>query len=309
MAAEAADWEKLTPERLIPAVGHIRKAFDTGIWNSSEITKYFCYVALHPQGPPPSPLRSFEPAFDNYRKIVGPAATRQFDDLAKMRTLPSLFRAYLDLFRSGCEIAVRDEFDQILRIGLANVSALKIHPVEWAKLHLQLLIRGSAHLVSSWIKQVCDQQDYSKALEKPPDIEEVIYWTSWRAPRLIHMQPSGNTPYDAPTAWAREGEATTRQLLDSLSQHFIEFVQIYLDEVFGKPNRAWAMLRILAEHDGIIRDGRQTQSAWSVVEKRIQEIRKLLQKHFGISSAPVPFIEGTGYQTRFKIGCKQSFDS
>jgi hypothetical protein len=76
-----------------------------------------------------------------------------------------------------------------------------------------------------------------------------------------------------------------------------------------KPNRAWALLRILAEHEGVIRDGGQTQSAWSQVEKRIQEIRKALQKHFRIATSPISFIHGTGYQTRFKIGCKRSFDT
>jgi hypothetical protein len=75
-----------------------------------------------------------------------------------------------------------------------------------------------------------------------------------------------------------------------------------------KPNQAWVTLRAMAEQDGIIRDGAKTSAAWPRVEKRIQEIRRVLRKHFGIADDPIPFIEGTGYQARFKkIGCSPSF--
>jgi hypothetical protein len=75
----------------------------------------------------------------------------------------------------------------------------------------------------------------------------------------------------------------------------------------GKPNRAWVTLRVMAEQNGIIRDGAKMNAEWSRVEKRIQEIRKVLRGHFGIAADPIPFVEGTGYQTRFKIGCSPSF--
>ena len=75
----------------------------------------------------------------------------------------------------------------------------------------------------------------------------------------------------------------------------------------GKPNQAWLTLRALAEEHGIIRDAKTTGSAWRKVEKRMQEIRKALRKHFDISSDPVPFVQGTGYQACFKIGCGPSF--
>jgi hypothetical protein len=77
----------------------------------------------------------------------------------------------------------------------------------------------------------------------------------------------------------------------------------------GKPNRSWSFLRALAKYDGIIRDARNMSEDWSKVEKRIQEIRRRLRKHFGISSDPVPFIEGTGYRALFKIRRSRSFDT
>ena len=66
-------------------------------------------------------------------------------------------------------------------------------------------------------------------------------------------------------------------------------------------------LRAMAEENGIIRNGAKTGVVWPKVEKRIQEIRKVLRKHFGITADPIPFVEGTGYQACFKIGCSPSF--
>lgn len=76
-----------------------------------------------------------------------------------------------------------------------------------------------------------------------------------------------------------------------------------------KPNQAWVTLRAMAEQNGIIRDGVKTGAAWPKVEKRMQEIRKVLRKHFKIDADPIPFVQGTGYQARFKIGCGPSFDT
>jgi hypothetical protein len=73
------------------------------------------------------------------------------------------------------------------------------------------------------------------------------------------------------------------------------------------PNRAWETLRRLAELRGVIRDGTEGRLPWPKVEKRVQEIRKVLRKHFSISTDPVPFVEGTGYHARFKIGCGISY--
>ncbi len=73
------------------------------------------------------------------------------------------------------------------------------------------------------------------------------------------------------------------------------------------PNRAWETLRRLAELRGIIRDGTQARLPWPKLEKRVQEIRTVFRKHFGISSDPIPFVEHTGYQARFKICCGPSY--
>lgn len=77
----------------------------------------------------------------------------------------------------------------------------------------------------------------------------------------------------------------------------------------GKPNFAWETLRTMAREGGIIRDGAKVTAEWPKVEKRIQEIRKVLRKHFGITADPIPFVQGTGYRALFKIGCSRSFDT
>jgi hypothetical protein len=76
----------------------------------------------------------------------------------------------------------------------------------------------------------------------------------------------------------------------------------------GKPNRAWEALRVLAARRGIIGDAAAV-GKWPKFEKRVQEIRKVLRKHFLISADPIPFVEGTGYQALFKISCRPSFDT
>lgn len=81
----------------------------------------------------------------------------------------------------------------------------------------------------------------------------------------------------------------------------------FADRRNGKPNRAWLTLRHLAEAGGTVREAAGTGRNWAKVEKQIQEIRKVLRQHFGISADPIPFVEGTGYRTCFKIGCSPSF--
>jgi hypothetical protein len=85
----------------------------------------------------------------------------------------------------------------------------------------------------------------------------------------------------------------------------------FVDRRTGNPNRAWSMLLTLAKERGIIRDHRSSGQTWPQIEKRIQEIRKTLREYFHLSADtadPIPYVPGTGYQARFKIGCGPSFN-
>jgi len=75
----------------------------------------------------------------------------------------------------------------------------------------------------------------------------------------------------------------------------------------GNPNAAWIALRRIAELNGTVRSHVEARYEWPKFEKRVQEIRRVLRKHFDISSDPIPYVEGNGYRTRFKISCAPSF--
>jgi UvrD/REP helicase N-terminal domain len=88
------------------------------------------------------------------------------------------------------------------------------------------------------------------------------------------------------------------------------------DRRSGKPNRAWYMLRALAEHNGAISEPVVTDKdlKWSQVEKRMEEIRKLFQRHFRLTSSPIIFVpkeeqQPSEYQALFKITCGPSFNT
>jgi len=77
----------------------------------------------------------------------------------------------------------------------------------------------------------------------------------------------------------------------------------------GKPKSAWTVLLALAVSKGTLRDvkGRVDRSK---VEKRIEEIRRVLRGHFGISADPLPPVKGmSGWVARFKIGLGPSYDT
>jgi hypothetical protein len=102
-----------------------------------------------------------------------------------------------------------------------------------------------------------------------------------------------------------------------LSDHRIQITEPSLNETLNysemgfedhrkkTPKAAWKTLQELAESKGTIRTG----SNWSKVEKRMQEIRKVFREHFGLSDDPLPFVRGTGYRARSKIGCGPSYQT
>jgi hypothetical protein len=67
----------------------------------------------------------------------------------------------------------------------------------------------------------------------------------------------------------------------------------------GKPNAAWGVLRVLASNDGMIPV--TAISGQQDIQKRAQEIRKVLCAQFGLSEDPIPFRDGIGYVAAFKI--------
>ena len=227
------DWEAITPAALTAPVEHIRKMFDEGVWKCSQITEKLCFAELHPNDKQVD-LDPYESAFADYRKIIGPVAAQQFDREHHVGTPAAIFHAFLRVMAAGIHSEVRRVFHDLLQIGVAHSARLNEHPVEWAKAHLELLIKGNRHVVKLWIKSVCDKQDYAKAGRTEQEYEDFIFWKDWRAPKLIYMQPSGNLRYELSTAWNREDEAMTEKLLESLSSRCIQFLCFDLDKLAGQ---------------------------------------------------------------------------
>ena len=67
----------------------------------------------------------------------------------------------------------------------------------------------------------------------------------------------------------------------------------------GKPNAAWHVLHTLAANNGISPD--KVISGQQAIQKRMQQIRKVLGAQFGLPENPIRFVDGTGYVTSFKI--------
>jgi hypothetical protein len=288
MTADPADWEKITPRHLLPAVEYIRTTFETGHWKCSTITTKLGHAALHSQVSDLASHSPYQVAFEVYRQMISRTAETEFDSLLQLRTPPAVFRAYFDAYYEGLHVNVRDQFNQMLKVGLANSEALKIHPVEWAKSQLKFLVNGHVRSVERWIKEVCDTQEVPDPELIANEFEELVFWRKWRAPRLIHMQPAGNTSYEAATAWAREDEPRTRQLLYGRSRRFIEFLEIGLDKLAGDAHVRVAQTREYAqvqqqggtaESPSIIQSSQTEQQNQVADRNRGTESRALMSKY------------------------------
>jgi len=222
-----------TPENLRPAIKALATTLDTDVWKCGEATEYLAYAALHPSVTPMKTLTEYEQPLSVLKQLVGRNAAHEFDSMLQKRTEPAIFRAYLNLFRRGVEFFTTQQFAELLKIAQANEAELEERPVEWAKFQATEMISGQRHKVESWVISVCDGRELGPV---PADREKFLDYcrrTDWRAPKLIHMQPSGNTPYDPMQAWSREDEAQTERLRDSLAKDFLLFVEIHLKKIGG----------------------------------------------------------------------------
>jgi hypothetical protein len=73
----------------------------------------------------------------------------------------------------------------------------------------------------------------------------------------------------------------------------------------GRPKAAWETLRALAESGGVVASTR-TAADWPRLEKRVQELRRVLQAVFKVPDDPIPYRDGA-YRTRFTIRVGSSY--
>jgi hypothetical protein len=72
----------------------------------------------------------------------------------------------------------------------------------------------------------------------------------------------------------------------------------FQDRRTGNPNGAWRLLRTLEVGKGVLPEEARIGKIWVATEKRIERARKELQKRFGLSDDPLPYIKSLGYQAR-----------
>ena len=115
----------------------------------------------------------------------------------------------------------------MFEVAEARRDLLHTHSIEWTKRQVEILISGVKSAIRVWIKSVCDNPKSS--LEELND--DSIFWGSWRAPCLIHMQPAGNSRYDEATAWAREELIRSEEILEGRAERLATFLRIELNEI------------------------------------------------------------------------------
>jgi hypothetical protein len=301
---QSSDWKSITPERLILPIARVRATFKR---ETSELNR-----------------GDSKQSFERWAESLAEVACATFRRL-------------------------------LFRIALPKAVAQRFEPVEWASVHVRILIREELDRLQA--ESLLDQQmartvetlvtkEVDGAVEAARVRAEIRDWRESQPATLVEQlppafkrllqlgeafsgsatviptetEPQGVTEDDMPTQSSNAGVATW----DTIEISFLsdERVQIrhgtisetrnyaefgFDDKRSGKPNQAWVALRALAEQRGVIKDAAKMPQPWSKVEKRIQEIRKVLRKHFGISADPIQFVNRVGYQAKFKICCSPSF--
>ena len=230
-------WEALTPDELRPAVEAIRHAFEHYIcWRCEQSTMTLCFAALHPASPNHlgrTELESLEPYTRFLIALLGAQVKRSL--LNANHPAPVIFKSYLDVLETSLKIAVREGFKEMFEIAKVRAELLGMHPVDWSKRHLQILVSAQKRAIRVWIKEVCDPPN---TIRQPTDDD--IFRGRWRAPRFIHMKPAGNTLYDQASARSREELVRSEELLDAQAERVAIFLRIELDEVARRAHVAFA---------------------------------------------------------------------
>jgi hypothetical protein len=219
-------WEDITPPELKPAVEHIRKEFDRDEWQLAMQVECGCYLALHPE-------LANQPKFKGLDNLISAQKRAAWQTLYKHIKESERFKLWADQFSEVLSEIIEKPFNAFLKIALAQERLLDLPPVEWAKSLTSNLIYALKWTVPHLIKKMCDEQDSGLEIIQE-HFEAYCGWVYWRAPRLIHMQPSGNTLYDPTTAWQRENAAMTERLLRGLADRMLDPATFKLDRLAGE---------------------------------------------------------------------------
>lgn len=221
------DWEEITPVPLKPAVKHISREFETAAWQLAQQIECGCYISLHPEL---ATLPRYKGGENLIRSDLRETWHLQFEGMNEAERFENWVEQYSDIL----EKRISAPFNAFLKIGLANESNLPMPPVEWAKMLTRGLLYSLKWTVPHLIKKMCDEQKQKLEINTE-NFDARCAWVYWRAPSFVYMHPSGNSPFDAATAWHRSDDAEfTEKLLRGLTGKMVEPAWFKLDRVAGE---------------------------------------------------------------------------
>jgi len=137
---------------------------------------------------------------------------------------------------------VSHAFERLLTISRAQKGIIGEAAIEWAALQVTDLIEREDRFVDCWIKSACDgKNDAPRRDATLEDSERRIFWTDWRAPQFLYMEPNGNFPYDATTAWERMDEGESKSALKAFREgRWILLLKSTLDDLAGTAHEVFA---------------------------------------------------------------------
>jgi len=223
------EWQAITPEELLPAVEAIRHKIEHyGFWRPRESTMKLCFAALHPELNPDATRVNTEGVAPYKRFLVGLLGQRVENLLlGPDQAAPVIFKSYLNVLENAMKAAIGEGFQSMFEVAEARADVLGMHPVEWTRRQLDILISAEKFGIRLWVQRVCDIVDSANAVT----LDDSLYSGSWRAPRLIHMQPAGNTHYDQARAWEREDLFRSQELLEGRAEQTTVFLRLDLGEL------------------------------------------------------------------------------
>jgi DNA-directed RNA polymerase specialized sigma24 family protein len=220
-------WEEITPKALTRAIEHIQKEFRTATqWQLSMQVECGCYLALHPE-------LANAPKFKGLQNLIKPELRPSWGAKWQRVRESARFHFWSEEFSDGLKERIVNPFNLFLKIALAQQGTLELPPVEWAKVLANNLIYSLQYTVPHLIKGMCDEQG-NRADFDHATFDAYCAWVYWRAPRFIHMEPSGNTLYDRATAWHRESAEVTEEVLRGLTRKMLDPARFKVDKLAGE---------------------------------------------------------------------------
>ena len=154
--------------------------------------------------------------------------------------------------------------------------------------------------------------DSTQGLDQPPSVETpVVEVTDPAVPSSQNAHGTseyGNCWEDIELRFL--GEQRLQILVRGTPGAVVNFAELGFEDRRGgggKPKLAWGFLQVLARNSGIV--PQQAISGQQDIQKRAQELRDILCQWFRIAANPIDFVEGVGYNTRFKVTRAPSCES